>query len=91
MNRQERHKAEALSTCRIREPGDRRFARGMLMLARRDPGTVLSPRQKWLLDLLVYRYRRQLYGNERIQVPEVEPRLDHYTPRPRTRRQLAMF
>lgn len=91
MNRHERAKAEALQACRIHDPGDRKFARGMAMMARRDPDTVLSPRQKWTLDLVVYRHRRQLYGNDQIRVPETEPRLEDYQPKPRARRQMALF
>lgn len=91
MNRHERAKAEALFQCRIHAEGDRHFVRGMVLLARRDPETVLTPRQKWTLDCLVYRYRRQLYSHPEVNVPAREPRLDDYQPTPRRRRQMDLF
>lgn len=91
MNRHERAKAEALARCRIADTRDRAFARGMVMLARRDAATVLSPRQKWTLDRLVYRYRRQIYRDDQVLVPEHEPRLEDYQLNARPRRQLDLF
>lgn len=91
MNRHERAKAEALAGCRISAAGDRAFVRGMVLLARRDRETVLSPRQKWTLDCLVYRYRRQLYSHPEVNVPETAPLIEDYQPKPRRRRQMDLF
>lgn len=91
MNKEERAKAEALARARINAPGDAQFVRGMALLAKRDPATVLTPRQKWTLDSMVYRYRRQLYSDPKVSVPSQPPQLCDYQPHARQQRQLSLF
>jgi hypothetical protein len=51
---------------------EKRFTQTMLYLVDQDPKQVLSPSQKWALDNLVYRYRRQLAASE-IEIPKRLP------------------
>lgn len=63
----------ALSQCHMMPATfDKRFTRSMLYLANKDPDKVLSAAQKWALDNLVYRFRRQLAGSD-IEIPEQPP------------------
>lgn len=89
MNKIERKKAAALGRCRF-YPGswDKRFARDMAWLAEHAPETVLTPAQKWALDAMVYKYRRQLVDSG-LAVPEQPPRQADYEDAQQGRRQLA--
>jgi len=93
VNKKERIKARLLMRCKMAIEGDRYYARSMSMLAKRDPQTVLSPKQKWLLDSMIYRYRRQLYRYETIEIPESPPQIEDYQRHPRatTQQQLELF
>lgn len=78
MNADERAKARAVARCTIPDPEDRRFARAMDWLARHEPDTVLSPKQRWALDEMVYRFRRQLAGTDAFVLPTAPPRLEDF-------------
>lgn len=94
MNRRERAKAQALQRIRLL-PGlwDEKFARSMAYIARTAPDTVLTPAQRYQLDLVVWRYRRQLAGRDDLgfPLPETEPQRDHYERPARVPRQRALF
>lgn len=74
MNRVERAKVEALRKCRMRSRvWDASFINSLAAQIHVDERLRLSPRQKFLLDILVYRYRRQLAGNVEFVLPDKEP------------------
>lgn len=56
--------AEALGQCSFL-PGHphKRFVRDMVAIARRSPDKELTPRQREYLDILAWRYRRQIPGS----------------------------
>lgn len=63
MNRDQRAKIAVLTRCRIPSGlWDARFLRALEYQRRTAPDTVLTPRQRYQLDALVWRYRRQLVG-----------------------------
>lgn len=78
MTKPERAKALALFQCKM-IPGtwDKGFARAMCYLAESVPATVLTPAQKYGLDLMTYRYRRQLAGSD-IEIPTEQPERENY-------------
>lgn len=74
MTKAERAKARALTRCRLGpEPWARHYIAGLVWLAEHDPGAVLTASQKWALDSCVWRYRRQLAGQEGIELPDRAP------------------
>lgn len=80
MTKEERAKALALNKCRLgfcQRSADR-FVTSMAFLAKREPETVLTAGQKFYLDLLVYRYRRQLAGYKEFDIPAAEPCREDY-------------
>ena len=74
MTKTERAKAITLSRCRFL-PGswDKRFARSMGWIAQHNPSVVLTKKQKWALDAMVYRYRRQVAGTDEFEMPTAPP------------------
>lgn len=79
MNRDERAKARALAGCRLGVySGEKRFIRQLYYIAGHDPDTALTPGQKWYLDHLVYRYRRQLAGSDGVSIPDSAPQRADY-------------
>lgn len=61
----------------------KRFTRQLHWVLKNEPGTVLSPRQKYLLQSLCYRYRRQLAGRVHDSlIPTDPPQLDDYVKEP---------
>ncbi|HSH43088.1 MAG TPA: hypothetical protein VK973_13260 [Arenicellales bacterium] len=82
MNRTERDKVTALEGCRLPPrmfAVDDDFVRNMAWLRDNDAGKVLTGRQKWFLDCLVYKYRRQLGGRELgFEIPAAAPVLADY-------------
>lgn len=93
MNRDQVAKVRALAECRLGVwCGEPRFVRGLLWLADHSPETVLSWRQRWYLDGLVYRYRKQLAGRELgFEIPTEAPREDDYRPEPKPQPQPNLF
>lgn len=81
MNRAQRDKALALDRCRF-YPGswERRVVHDLALLASRVPDTPLTPKQRWLLDFLCYRFRRQLLTMEglRFEIPMTVPEKSAY-------------
>ncbi len=75
MTKIERAKAAALAKCRLGcFNGDPRFVEGLNWLADHSPDTQLSPRQKWYLDGLLWKYRKQLAGRvEGFDLPTAMP------------------
>lgn len=79
MNRHQRAKARALARVHTVAPdGAARFARQLAWLAEHEPATVLTAPQRWYLDALVWRYRRQLAGEPGVEIPREEPQRAHY-------------
>lgn len=86
MNRLERAKVVALGKVRLlADSWDQQFVRSMTWLVQHDPGSVLTPRQKWMLDSELWRFRRQLAGRTDIGLPPKEPVEEDYV-RPPSRR-----
>jgi len=75
VTKEERAKALALARCRMLPgSGEKRFVRSMVYLAVDEPDTVLTPPQKWYLDTVVYRFRRQLAGrDDDFAIPAAAP------------------
>ena len=74
MNRGERAKALALGGCHFAPAdGAGRFARQLAWMAEHEPATVLSASQRWYLDALVWRFRRQLAGAAGVEIPPAAP------------------
>lgn len=83
MNQQERTLALALSECRtVPNQWDIKFIRSMVWLAKHSPGDTISPPQRYQLQLMAYRYRRQLAGNldDESLIPVDPPREADYLP-----------
>lgn len=56
-----------------------RFARHLRWLMQNEPETVLTPRQKYMLRSLCYRYRRQLAGRVHDSIiPRQPPDINDY-------------
>lgn len=94
MNRLERAKARALQRLRLM-PGlfDARFVESMAYLVRTAPDTVLTERQRYTLDAMVWRYRRQLSGRDNLGflLPEHEPMPADYVREQRPPRQVPLL
>lgn len=79
MTKAERAKAIALSQCRLRLCSwDIRFAQSMAWIAEHSPEIPLTQKQKFALNLMAWRYRRQLAGREDIELPTSAPDPDAY-------------
>lgn len=79
MNKAQRAKAKALAGCRLRLCSwDTRFAHGMAWIADHSPEVALTQKQKFALDLMMWRYRRQLAGRDDIELPTNPPDPDAY-------------
>lgn len=79
MTKSERAKALALARCRIAPiEFDQKFVRAQAWVAEHDPGVVLTGKQKWALDVMCWKYRRQLAGVEGIELPPAAPRRADY-------------
>jgi hypothetical protein len=80
MNSIERAKVAALEECRLAfAVFDRTFIRNMGWLRANASGKTLSPRQKWGLDCLIHKYRRQLGGRALpFEIPAEPPKLADY-------------
>ena len=82
MTKLERLKTRALAThCRILPDSfDARFVANMAYTARTAPASVLTPAQKYNLDAMVWKYRRQLAGRPDLgfEMPEQPPREADY-------------
>jgi len=86
MNKTQRAKIQALRRhVRLsRAAGDHRFLASMIWLRDNEPGTVLQPKQAWLLDVVVYKYRRQLGGLDlEFDIPAQPPQLVDYGGEPK--------
>jgi hypothetical protein len=94
MTRTERAKIAALGRLRIL-PGlwDARFVRSLAYMVRTAPNTVFSPGQRYQLDSLIWRYRRQLSGRDDLGflLPETEPRQEDYERPARPQRQRMLL
>ena len=63
MTKTERLKAHHLNLCRfLRDSWEERFCHNMAWCAEHAASKPLTPRQKYALDMVVYRFRRQLAG-----------------------------
>jgi len=92
VNKHQRAKALALTGCRVvRYSWDDKFIRAMAWLAEHDSAAVLTPKQRFSIDALLWRYRRQLAGREDIEIPTEPPREEDYEPAPRKKRQLSLL
>lgn len=85
MNRDQRAKATALMAVHFGGPrGDdeRCFVRGLDFLASQEEQRPLSWRQRFFLDVLVWRYRAQLAGQPHLgfELPREAPRECEYEP-----------
>lgn len=89
MTREQISKVAALAACRLGVfCGERRFVAGLGWLAEHSPGSALSWRQRWYLDALLWRYRKQLAGRERgFELPTAQPAEADYRPAEPTPRQ----
>lgn len=78
-------KTVALGKCRLGVwCGERRFVQGLAWLSEHSADTDLSWRQKWYLDGLLWRYRKQLAGREEgFVLPTSMPLEESYQPNPR--------
>lgn len=93
MTKIERAKAQALARCRLL-PGsfDKRFIRTVNYLAANSPDHVLTEKQRWLLDVMVHRYRRQLGGVDLpFEIPLESPALEAYAREPKPKRQASLL
>lgn len=70
---------------------DKRFAAALAWMARNDAAGTIKPKQKYYLDFLCYRYRRQLIGRARFQVPTAAPNERDYAPQRRAKTQGELF
>lgn len=86
-------KVRALAKCRLADfQGERTFTNGMAWLAQHAPGTALSHGQRWYLDALLWRYRKQLAGRENgYSLPTAAPREEDYYPPGREPAQKALL
>ena len=95
MNKTERAKVTALEGCRMPAPmfaADRHFVRSMAWARDNDAAKVLTGRQKWFLDCMVYKYRRQLGGRELgFEIPAAAPVLADYGVEPPKVAQKTIF
>jgi hypothetical protein len=83
MNRLDRAKVNALRACRMGfGTWDAAFVNSLAAQVQVDPALALSDRQRFLLDVLVYRYRRQLAGNVPFELPASEPKESDYVRSP---------
>lgn len=74
MNQTERTVALALAECRTIPNGwDIRYIQSMAWLAKHEPEATLSGRQRYNLQLMAYRYRRQLAGSLDEEFIPVDP------------------
>jgi hypothetical protein len=76
MTKLERLKARALMRCRtLPDSWETQFIRSLGYIARVSPETVLTSKQRYTLDLMVWRFRRQLSGRVDLgfELPERPP------------------
>lgn len=76
MTKLERLKARALMRCRsLPDSWETQFLRSMGYIGRVSPETVLTAKQRYTLDLMIWRFRRQLAGRDHLgfELPEVAP------------------
>jgi len=80
MTNTERQKAHHLNLCRLwPESFDNRFVRGMAWMAEHNKAKPLTNRQKFCLDLLIYRYRAQLASRLQQELMiDTQPNPDDY-------------
>ena len=85
MTKIEQAKAVALGKCRLGcFSSERSFVKGLNWLVEHSADTDLTFRQKWFLDSLLWRYRKQLAGREEgFELPTEMPREEAYQPGPR--------
>lgn len=58
---------------------DARFIRSLDWMRRHEPEKTLTPKQRYQLQLLAYRYRRQLAGSlDESLIPTEAPDMDDY-------------
>lgn len=86
MNATERTQAAALSRFVNFGPafGARQFSRHLAWLLQHEPETTLTPKQKYMLRSLCYRFRRQLAGRVHDSIIPSDPPCedDYITPEP---------
>lgn len=74
MNRLEQEKITKLRGCRMGfATWDADFVNSLAAILQMDAKPPLTARQKFMLDTLVYKYRRQLAGKVSFELPKVEP------------------
>lgn len=79
MNKLQQEKIKQLGYCRIGwGTWDADFINSLASKMKVDPKAPLSERQHYLLDTLVYRYRRQLAGQVSFELPEEPPQENDY-------------
>lgn len=95
MNKTERAKVTALESCHMPSrmfAVDHDFVRNMAWARDNDAKKVLSARQKWFLDVLLYKYRAQLGGRALgFEIPGEAPKLDDYQKQDTGARQANIF
>ncbi len=84
MNKIEKSKVRALAACKL-WAGHQRIVCSLVYSLDNNLKQVLTPKQRWLLDSLVYAYRGQLFDSSDVTVPEHKPCLEDYE-RPSKRR-----
>lgn len=81
MNQIEQAKIKALQQCRMGWGAwDAGFVNSLAAQMTVDSHAALSLRQKFELDKLVFRYRRQLAGKTGFELPAEAPRETDYVP-----------
>lgn len=81
MNTTERTQAAALHRFVRFGPNhlSQQFARNLYWLLKHEPDTVLTRLQKYKLQMMCYRYRRQLAGRVHDDlIPASEPKIEDY-------------
>lgn len=83
MNRTEQAKIEALSRCRMGWGAwDAHFINALVAMTKVDAKLILTARQKFMLDTLVFHYRRQLANVTAFTLPKEVPREVDYAASP---------
>ncbi|MCP3869694.1 MAG: hypothetical protein GY703_16700 [Gammaproteobacteria bacterium] len=80
MNKSERLKSHHLNLCTFRHGSwEQRFCRNLSFAAENDPHSPLTPKQKWCLDYMAHRFRRQLAATmpKELMVYETPDRRDY--------------
>jgi hypothetical protein len=79
MNKLQQEKIAELRACRMGwGTWDADYINSLAALLKVDAKAPLSGRQQYMLDLLVYRYRRQLAGHVSFDLPEEAPKEADY-------------